>query len=77
MTSLRELLRKEVVIAAGGTTYRGTLIEVTDSEVLLKSPTGFVSVQMSKVTSIRGAQEKPALQSNVFIDPSFYDMEND
>ncbi len=77
MSNLRELLRKEVVIAAGGTTYRGVLIEVTESEVLLKSPTGFVSVQMSKVTSIRGAQEKPVLQTNVFIDPSFYDMEND
>ena len=77
MSNLRELLRKEVVIAAGGTTYRGVLIEVTESEVLLKSSTGFVSVQMSKVTSIRGANEKPALQPNVFIDPSFYDMEND
>lgn len=77
MANLRELLRKEVVIVAGGTTYRGVLIEVTDAEVLLKARTGFVSVQMSKVTSIRGAEEKPALQSNVFVDPSFYDVEND
>lgn len=77
MANLRELLRKDVIVTAGGTTYRGRLIEVTDAEVLLKTPTGFVSVQMNKVSGIRDANQQASLQTNRFIDPSFYDMESD
>lgn len=77
MSELKDLIRKEVVVSAAGTEYRGTLIEVTEHEVLLKTPRGWTSVQMSRVNNIRGADETQSLMSNRFIDPSFYDPEAD
>lgn len=69
---LRHLMRKPVVVSAGGMEYAGTLIEVTENEVLLKTDRGFVSVQMSRVTSIRDKNEVGNFASNRFIDQSFY-----
>jgi len=79
MSELRELLQKDVVVRASGVTYRGRLIEVSDSEVLLRSDSGWVSIQMNRVSSIRGADDDASdgLQSNKFVDSSFYDPLND
>ena len=79
MARLSELVRKHVVVSAGGTTYEGTLIEVTEQEVLLKTDRGFVSVQMSKVSSINDPKAQSSnFATNRFVDDSFYnaDMEN-
>lgn len=75
MTVLREMLRKDVVVTAGGTTYEGTLIEVSDDEVLLKTTRGWVSVQMSRVTAVNLKEGNSGFASNRFVDPSFYDMD--
>ncbi len=79
MADLRDMLRKEVVVTASGTTYTGTLVEVTEDEVLLRTPSGWVSVQMSRVSAIRTQDGSDAgsggFASNRFIDQSFYDME--
>lgn len=73
---LKNLMRKPVRVSAGGMVYEGTLIEVTEQEVLLKTDRGFISVQMSRVTSV---QDKNSLNngfaSNRFVDKSFYNAD--
>ncbi len=75
MTRLADLIRKHVVVSAGGTTYEGTLIEVTENEVLLKTERGFVSVQMNKVTAINDPNQSEGFASNRFVDESFYNAD--
>lgn len=70
---LQKYLRKQVIVHAAGITYQGTLIEVSDTEILLKTPTGWISVQMDKVSGLRVAGETPTLSKNKFVDPSFFD----
>jgi hypothetical protein len=76
-TPLERYLRKQVIIHAGGIVYRGTLIEVSEEEILLKTKTGWVSVQVSQVSSIRGEGEEKEIRlpGNRFVDPSFYDAD--
>ena len=78
MVSLRHLIRKPVVVRAGGMTYEGTLIEVTEDDVLLKTDAGFVSVQMSRVSAIEDKDRSDSgFASNRFVDQSFYDADLD
>ncbi len=52
-----DLLRKEVVVVAGGVTYRGVLIEVTAEDVKLRGKTGWILLPFEAVRSIRRADE--------------------
>lgn len=70
---LQKYLRKQVIVNAAGITYQGTLIEVSDTEILLKTKTGWISVQMDKVNALRMVGEAPVLAKNKFVDPSFFD----
>jgi hypothetical protein len=70
---LQKYLRKQVIVSASGITYQGTLVEVSDTEILLKTPTGWVSVQMDKVSGLRMVGESPPPLKNKFVDPSFFD----
>lgn len=55
MDDLIRLIGKEVIVEADGIIYRGELIEVTEQEVYLKSESGWLTILMDKVSSIRGA----------------------
>jgi len=61
-----------VEVRAGGISYRGILIEVTQTEVTLRGKTGFISIPMDRVTSIRDPKEPMAKSGARFIDSSFY-----
>jgi hypothetical protein len=53
MPDIMEMIGKEVEVIANGTSYRGTLVEVSDTEVHIKSRLQFVSLQASSVTEVR------------------------
>lgn len=55
MDELLRLINKDVIVEADGLIYRGELIEVTEQEVFLKSESGWITIPMEKISSIRGA----------------------
>lgn len=53
MTDVQEMIGKEVEVISNGMSYRGKLIEVSDTEVHIKSQLQYVSLQASSVTAVR------------------------
>ena len=53
MPDIVEMIGKEVEVIANGTSYRGTLVEVSDIEVHIKSRLQYVSLPASSVTEVR------------------------
>jgi hypothetical protein len=53
MPDIMEMIGKEVEVIANGTSYRGTLVEVSDTEVHIKSRLQYVSLPVSSVTEVR------------------------
>ena len=42
----------EVTVSAYGTSFTGVMVEMTETSVLLKSPSGFNEIQMDRIISI-------------------------
>jgi hypothetical protein len=55
MPDIREMIGKEVDVVANGVSYRGTLIEVSDTEVHIKTSMQWLTLPVSAVTSVRPA----------------------
>jgi hypothetical protein len=53
MRDVREMLGREVEVLAHGMTYRGVLVEVSDTEVHLRTPLQWVSLPASIVGEIK------------------------
>ena len=53
MPDIQSMIGKEVEVIANGVTYRGVLIEVSDTEVHLKSTMQWMSLPASGVSSVR------------------------
>jgi len=71
--TLTGLVRKRVeVLARGGITYRGIFIEANENEIYLKGDTGWVTVPMDRVVSVKeeGLEEDDWRDRDV--DPSFF-----
>ena len=71
MTDLMQMIGKEVEIIANGMTYRGTLIEVSESEVNVKTLLQWLSLPASSVSQIKLAEKRStavADKLNVTID---------
>jgi limonene-1,2-epoxide hydrolase len=66
MPDIIEMIGKEVDVIANGTSYRGVLIEVSDTEVHLKGMLGYVSLPASSVTEVRPAEKKVVQWENTF-----------
>jgi limonene-1,2-epoxide hydrolase len=66
MPDIIEMIGKEVEVIANGTSYRGVLIEVSDTEVHLKGMLGYVSLPASGVTEVRLAEKKVVQWENTF-----------
>ncbi|MDH4163453.1 MAG: hypothetical protein OEW15_12295 [Nitrospirota bacterium] len=58
MPDLMQMIGKEVEIIANGMSYRGTLIEVTESEVNVKTLLQWLSLPASSVSSIKLAEKR-------------------
>jgi len=62
MPEIREMIGKEVEVTANGVSYQGTLIEVSDTEVHLRTMQQWVALPASQVTQVRLRQTaKPAV----------------
>ncbi len=57
MPDIQSMIGKEVEVIANGMTYRGVLIEVSDTDVNLKSTMQWMSLPASSVSSVRLAGE--------------------
>jgi hypothetical protein len=66
------MIGKEVEVIANGMTYRGVLIEVSDTEVHLKSTMQWMSLPASGVSSVKLAGEikRDAEREGLFSDGS-------
>jgi hypothetical protein len=60
MQNIQELVGKEVEVLANGMSYTGTLIEVSDTEVHLRTPLQWVALPAESVSAVklRGAVER-------------------
>jgi hypothetical protein len=70
MPAIQELIGKEVEVIANGMSYRGKLIEVSDTEVHIKSQLQYVSLPASSVTEVRLAEGGVKQWSDTFADAS-------
>ena len=71
--SLNKLLRKNVeVIVHGGITYRGQFIEADEDTLYLKGLTGWVTIPMINVISVREEGAGSDEWRDRDIDPSFF-----
>jgi len=66
MPEIIEMIGKEVEVVANGTSYKGVLIEVSDTEVHLKGMLGYVSLPASSVTEVRLEEKKVVQWENTF-----------
>ncbi len=55
MPDIQEMIGKEVEVIANGVSYRGVLIEVSDTEVHIRTSMQWLALPASSVTSIRPA----------------------
>ena len=52
-TDIAALIGKEVDVTADGMLYRGTLIEISESEVFLQGSLGWMQLSMDLISDIR------------------------
>jgi hypothetical protein len=60
MAEIAEMIGKEVEVLANGVKYQGTLIEVSDTEVHIKTTMQWVSLPASSVSQVKLAEKKSA-----------------
>ena len=53
MRDVQEMIGREVEVVSNGMAYRGKLIEVSDTEVHIRSQLQYVSLPASSVTDVR------------------------
>lgn len=53
MPDIQQMIGKEVEVIANGVVYRGTLIEVSDTEVHIKTQMQWVSLPSSSVSVVK------------------------
>ncbi len=57
MPDIQDMIGKEVEVIANGISYRGELVEITDSEVNLKTLMQWISLPVSAVNTIQLAKQ--------------------
>ncbi len=74
----QHLTGKPVEVRADGILYRGKFVEMTDTDLKLRGPTGWIILDVQKVSSIKEEGVKPVFpKPTKAIDPSFYDPEGE
>jgi limonene-1,2-epoxide hydrolase len=66
MPDITAMIGKEVEVIANGMSYKGVLIEVSDTDVHLKGMLGYISLPASGVTEVRPADKKIVQWENTF-----------
>ncbi len=77
MPDIQAMIGKEVEVLANGMTYRGVLIEVSETEVHLKSTMQWMSLPTSGISSIKlaGVVAREWERDGLFSDGSVPDAE--
>lgn len=71
--ALTYLVRKRVEIhVRGDITYKGLFIEATEDTIHLKGDTGWITIPMERVVSVREEGSEAEEWRNKDIDPSFF-----
>ncbi|MBI4849391.1 MAG: hypothetical protein HY808_12595 [Nitrospirae bacterium] len=52
---IQELIGKKVEVITGDVTYRGTLVEIGETEIYLQAEEGWIVVPVDKVVDVRAA----------------------
>ncbi len=52
MLNWKNYTGREVIVMAGGISYSGTLVEMSENAVVLRSSAGFREIPMERVTSL-------------------------
>jgi hypothetical protein len=58
LTDIESMMGKEVEVIANGVSYRGVLVEVSETEVSLKSMMQWISLPVSSVITVRLAGQE-------------------
>lgn len=66
MPEIIEMIGKEVEVIANGVSYKGVLVEVSETEVHLRGMLGYVSLPTSAVTEVRPAEKRIVQWENTF-----------
>ncbi|MDA8100097.1 MAG: hypothetical protein M0042_10755 [Nitrospiraceae bacterium] len=67
---IMDMIGKEVEVMANGVTYKGILIEASDTELHLKSMMQWMSLPMSTIGSVRLVDKsKPAVADRLNVNP--------
>jgi len=67
MPDIQSMIGKEVEVIANGMHYTGILIEVSDTEVHLKSPFQWISLPVSTVSDVKMAgSERRSLEPSTW-----------
>ena len=61
MTRWNKLTGKNVIVRAMGLTYTGVLIEINETSVVLRAPTGHREIMLVQVNSIEEGEERSSL----------------
>jgi len=73
---IEKLKNRQVVVHAGGITYRGELLGADEEEIYLRTNTRYVSVRMDRVSQLVDAEEDAKFSAVKQIDPSFYQIDD-
>ncbi len=74
----QSLIGKHVEVMSTGILYKGTFVEMTDEDVKLRGPTGWIILPITNVTSVKEAGLKPLFPMMAkSVDPAFYDQSDD
>jgi hypothetical protein len=55
------MVNKEVVVVSDGMEYRGKLVEVTEDEISMQGPLGWITVPVESVTSMALADDEGSI----------------
>ena len=73
---IERLRHREVIVRAGGITYRGILLGADEDEIYLKTSLRHVTVRMDRVSQLVAADEEERFSATKQIDPTFYDLDD-
>ena len=74
----QSLMGRPVEVMSAGILYRGTFVEMTDEDVKLRGPTGWIILPVGRVSSVKEAvTAPPAFPVGKSVDAGFYDPEKD
>ncbi len=74
--TLEDLKYQDVVVHAGGITYRGMLLGADEEELYLRTSLRYVTVRMDRISKLARADANIGFDRTKQVDPSFYNLDD-